>query len=68
MFLIRILGFILFLPMIGFYSYVLGPVLKLVLVPGGLTILFLILGPKQFRFHFNRAFDKSHSLSSNYSS
>lgn len=41
---IRIIGACIFLPFISFYSYVLGPILKLVLVPGGLLLLLLILG------------------------
>ncbi|TDW61211.1 hypothetical protein LY04_00743 [Oceanimonas baumannii] len=41
---IRVLGYVLFLPFLFFYSYILGPVLKLVLVPGGLALLFLVLG------------------------
>lgn len=40
----RIIGACIFLPFIGFYSYVLGPILKFVLVPGGLILLLLILG------------------------
>lgn len=42
--LLRIFGACIFLPFIGFYSYVLGPILKLVLIPGGLLLLLLILG------------------------
>ncbi|GAA0350912.1 hypothetical protein GCM10009092_14130 [Bowmanella denitrificans] len=45
-FCIRILGYVLFLPFLFFYSYILGPVLKAVLVPGGLMLLFLIQGWK----------------------
>ncbi|GMM83835.1 hypothetical protein [Pseudoalteromonas sp. MTN2-4] len=40
----RIIGALIFLPFIGFYSYVLGPILKLILLPGGLLLLLLILG------------------------
>ena len=40
----RIIGACIFLPFIGFYSYVLGPTLKLILLPGGLLLLLLILG------------------------
>ena len=40
----RIIGACIFLPFIGFYSYVLGPILKLFLLPGGLLLLLLILG------------------------
>lgn len=42
--LLRIFGACIFLPFIGFYNYVLGPILKLVLIPGGLLLLLLILG------------------------
>nr|WP_152087546.1 hypothetical protein [Pseudoalteromonas sp. A25] len=45
----------LFLPFICFYSFVLGPVLKCVLIPGGLAILMLIMGPKEFMYSMNRA-------------
>ncbi|MBT1065510.1 hypothetical protein KJY73_18125 [Bowmanella sp. Y26] len=45
-FCVRILGYILFLPFLFFYSYILGPVLKAVLVPGGLLLLFMIQGWK----------------------
>ncbi|MBS3796791.1 hypothetical protein [Pseudoalteromonas sp. BDTF-M6] len=40
-------GYILFMPFIIFYSYILGPILKAILLPGGLTLLTLILGPKE---------------------
>jgi len=40
----RIIGACIFLPFIGFYSYILGPALKLILLPGGLLLLLLILG------------------------
>ncbi|MDW7550529.1 hypothetical protein [Pseudoalteromonas peptidolytica] len=49
------IGYILFMPFIGFYSYVLGPILKLVLLPGGLAVLCLIMGPKSFFAHLKRA-------------
>ncbi|RXF03642.1 hypothetical protein D9981_05380 [Pseudoalteromonas phenolica O-BC30] len=39
-----LLAHVFFLPFIGFYSYVLGPILKLILLPGGLLLLLLILG------------------------
>ncbi|OCQ23167.1 hypothetical protein A7985_04250 [Pseudoalteromonas luteoviolacea] len=52
----RILGSLIFLPFIFFYSYVLGPVLKVVLLPGGLALLFLILGPKSFKAHWKAAY------------
>jgi hypothetical protein len=51
----NILGYILFLPFIFFYSYVLGPALKCVLIPGGLGLLLLIMGPKQFFYHLELA-------------
>ncbi|QPB83261.1 hypothetical protein CWC22_009755 [Pseudoalteromonas rubra] len=51
----RIIGYVLFIPFIVFYSYVLGPVLKAVLVPGGLALLFLILGPDGFIYHWRQA-------------
>lgn len=46
-FCVRILGYILFLPFLFFYSYILGPALKAVLVPGGLLLLFIIQGWKE---------------------
>ncbi|KZN62028.1 hypothetical protein N473_21020 [Pseudoalteromonas luteoviolacea CPMOR-1] len=51
----RILGYILFVPFIAFYSYVLGPVLKLILIPGGLMLFILILGPEAFLKHWRLA-------------
>ncbi|WP_046004440.1 hypothetical protein [Pseudoalteromonas rubra] len=51
----RFLGYVLFIPFIVFYSYVLGPVLKAVLLPGGLAILFFILGPEAFFYHWRKA-------------
>ncbi|RZM73047.1 hypothetical protein [Pseudoalteromonas rubra] len=51
----RFIGYVLFVPFIIFYSYVLGPVLKAFLVPGGLAILFFILGPEAFLFHWRNA-------------
>ncbi|MFC3031341.1 hypothetical protein ACFOEE_02215 [Pseudoalteromonas fenneropenaei] len=44
----QLVGYIIFIPFILFYSFVLGPVLKAVLVPGGLALLALILGPAAF--------------------
>ncbi|KAF7771493.1 hypothetical protein PCIT_a4083 [Pseudoalteromonas citrea] len=52
----KILGYLLFLPFIGFYSFVLGPVLKLVLLPGGMLLFFVILGPKSFMEHLRAAY------------
>jgi len=42
----RFIGYVLFLPGIFFYSFILGPLLIAVLVPGGLMLLLLILGYK----------------------
>ena len=38
----RVIGYVLFIPLIYFYSYILGPILKAVLVPGGVVFLWLI--------------------------
>ncbi|MDK1286389.1 hypothetical protein [Pseudoalteromonas umbrosa] len=54
----RIIGYILFVPFIAFYSYVLGPVLKLILIPGGLLLFVCIFGPKEFSIHWRAAFRK----------
>lgn len=54
----RIIGYILFVPFIAFYSYVLGPVLKLVLIPGGLMLFIFILGPEAFLKHWRLASEK----------
>ncbi|MDN3486906.1 hypothetical protein QL989_16325 [Pseudoalteromonas sp. APC 3224] len=43
----RVIGYVLFIPLIYFYSFILGPILKAVLVPGGVTFLWLILGPQE---------------------
>ncbi|AZZ98230.1 hypothetical protein [Pseudoalteromonas sp. R3] len=51
----RLIGYLLFIPFIVFYSYVLGPALKAVLVPGGLVIFFFILGPDAFFHHWRNA-------------
>lgn len=40
----QIIGAIIFLPIIGFYSYVLGPLLKITLAPAAVFVLLLILG------------------------
>ncbi|KZN45898.1 hypothetical protein [Pseudoalteromonas luteoviolacea] len=53
----RIIGYILFVPFIAFYSYILGPVLKLVLIPGGLMLFVIILGPKEFSTYWHAAFN-----------
>ncbi|MCO7187789.1 MULTISPECIES: hypothetical protein [unclassified Pseudoalteromonas] len=51
----RLIGYLLFIPFIVFYSYILGPALKVALVPGGLAILFFILGPEAFFYHWRNA-------------
>ncbi|MCF6442305.1 hypothetical protein L1077_23035 [Pseudoalteromonas luteoviolacea] len=53
----RVIGCILFVPFIAFYSYILGPALKLVLIPGGLMLFVIILGPKEFSTHWRAAFN-----------
>ncbi|WP_105259181.1 hypothetical protein [Pseudoalteromonas sp. T1lg88] len=50
-----VLGYILFMPFIVFYSYILGPILKAILLPGGLVLLALILGPKEFTLAWREA-------------
>ncbi|KZN46992.1 hypothetical protein [Pseudoalteromonas luteoviolacea] len=55
----QILGSLIFLPFIFFYSYVLGPALKVALLPGGLALLFLILGPKAFKQHWKAAYSET---------
>ncbi|TMO60295.1 hypothetical protein [Pseudoalteromonas aurantia] len=52
----KILGYLLFLPFIGFYSFILGPILKLVLLPGGMLLFLLILGPTDFMAHIRAAY------------
>ncbi|WP_343224734.1 hypothetical protein [Pseudoalteromonas sp. Of7M-16] len=59
MMLTRLIGYILFIPFIAFYSYVLGPALKLVLVPGGMMLFFFILGPDEFSKHWQKAFSNT---------
>ncbi|TQF70704.1 hypothetical protein FLM44_06340 [Pseudoalteromonas luteoviolacea] len=61
----RILGSLIFLPFIFFYSYVLGPALKVVLLPGGLALLYLILGPSDFKEHWKQAFSSSNKEENN---
>lgn len=51
----QLIGYLLFIPFITFYSFILGPVLKCVFVPGGLGLLAIILGPKQFIYYFKRS-------------
>lgn len=43
----RLIGYVLFVPGICFYSFILGPLLIAVLLPGGLILLLLILGYKE---------------------
>lgn len=40
-------GYVLYIPFICFYSYILGPILKAVLIPGGLVLIAFMMGPKQ---------------------
>lgn len=54
----RIIGYVLFLPFIAFYSYMLGPVLKAILIPGGLILLWAILGPREGYKALKKAFKK----------
>ena len=51
----RLIGYFLFLPFIFFYSFVLGPILIAVLVPGGLALLVLILGYKDWVLALKKA-------------
>ena len=43
----RILGVFIFMPFIGCYSYIVGPLLMTVLIPGRVALLLLILGYKE---------------------
>ena len=54
----RVIGYVLFIPLIYFYSYLLGPILKAVLVPGGVVFLWLILGPTEGARALKKAFKK----------
>ena len=49
---LRFFGACIFLPFIGLYSFVLGPILKLVLIPGGLLLLLLISKGVSFETFF----------------
>lgn len=40
-------GYVLYIPFICFYSYILGPILKAVLIPGGLVLIAFMMGPRQ---------------------
>jgi hypothetical protein len=51
-----IIGYVLFVPFIIFYSYMLGPLLKAILLPGGLLMLWIILGPQAGYLAFKQAF------------
>lgn len=55
----RVIGYVLFIPLIYFYSFILGPILKAVLVPGGVVFLWLILGPKEGTRALKKAFRES---------
>ena len=54
----RVIGYVLFIPLIYFYSFILGPILKAVLVPGGVAFLWLILGPQEGTRALKKAFKK----------
>lgn len=54
---LRFFGACIFLPFIGLYSFVLGPILKLVLIPGGLLLLLLILGKEDGVIPLIKAFN-----------
>ncbi|TMP62471.1 hypothetical protein CWB77_06720 [Pseudoalteromonas sp. S1610] len=54
----RVIGYVLFIPLIYFYSFILGPILKAVLVPGGVVFLWLILGLKEGTRALKKAFKK----------
>ncbi|TMO01667.1 hypothetical protein [Pseudoalteromonas sp. S558] len=43
----QLIGYILFIPFITFYSYILGPLLIVILLPGGILMLWMIMGPKE---------------------
>lgn len=43
----RIFGVLIFMPFIGCYSYIVGPLLMAVLIPGEVALLLLILGYKE---------------------
>lgn len=43
----QLIGYILFIPFIIFYSYILGPLLIIILLPGGVLMLWMIMGPKE---------------------
>ncbi|KPV97746.1 hypothetical protein AN214_00724 [Pseudoalteromonas sp. P1-9] len=58
----RLLGSVIFLPFIFCYSYVVGPLLMAVLVPGGVVLLLLILGFKDGKKAFKDAFLQKQSV------
>ena len=51
----KLIGYLLFLPAIGFYSFILGPLLIMTLVPGGVLVFLLILGYRDGVLVFKRA-------------
>lgn len=48
-------GYVLYIPFICFYSYILGPILKAVLIPGGLVLIAFMMGPKAAWQEWNSA-------------
>lgn len=48
-------GYVLYIPFICFYSYILGPILKAVLIPGGLVLIALMMGPRTAWQEWNSA-------------
>lgn len=48
-------GYVLYIPFICFYSYILGPILKAVLIPGGLVLIALMMSPKAAWQEWNSA-------------
>lgn len=53
-----IIGYVLFVPFIIFYSYMLGPLLKAILLPSGILMVWIILGAKAGYVAFKQAFIK----------
>ncbi|MBB1294828.1 hypothetical protein [Pseudoalteromonas sp. SR41-4] len=52
----QVIGYGLFIPFIIFYSYMLGPLLKAILLPGGILMFWIILGPKEGYLALTKAF------------
>lgn len=52
----RLVGAVIFLPFIFCYSYIVGPLLMAILIPGGVILLLLILGFKDGKKAFKAAF------------